>query len=110
MQLLVHSDSEIVFPKIFVCSHSQHSLAKLHRHYPGISKEWIRIFYGGFQKIDGRTAAMSPEMARYALRLDDTSIWNQLKSIDLKEFFKKTRPTYRLMGCDLNYKVQLKIV
>jgi len=34
---------------------------------------------------------------------DDKTIWAQLKAIDLKEFFRKTRPTYRIMGCDLNY-------
>ena len=30
--------------------------------------------------MDGRTAAMSPEMARHALRLDDTQVWKQLKA------------------------------
>lgn len=43
------------------------------------------------------------EYSNKSIRLDDKTIWAQLKAIDLKEFFRKTRPTYRIMGCDLNY-------
>ena len=66
LKLCYFSENETVFPKIFVCSHSQHSLWKINKYYPGISKEWIRIFYGGFQKVDGRNSEIAPEMVRDA--------------------------------------------
>ena len=38
----LRTDEALIFPKIFVCSQSQHSLRKLNQYYPGIPKDWIR--------------------------------------------------------------------
>ena len=64
--------------------------------YPVLTKEWIRIFYGGFQKVDGRSSEMTPEMVKQSLRLDSIDTWKKLKAIDLKEFYQRTRPQQSL--------------
>ena len=57
----------------------KHSLKKLNRYYPLISKEWVRIFYGGFQKMDGRTTSMSPDKTKAILSqlFENLPSWSQ---------------------------------
>ena len=54
---------EAVFPKIFVCSHSQHSWIKVRKKYPFITKRAVELLYGGFVKIDGRTQDKDEEVS-----------------------------------------------
>ena len=76
---------KIAFPRIVVCSKSMHSQEKLKHYYPQVSWMALEHLYG-----------------RDVPKVLEKRNWRILNSLNLTDFFEKTRPTYYIVQCYLS--------
>lgn len=101
LQVILRVNVAATFPKLRLCSNSQHSAWKLAQRYPAISIDQIKKFYG--------YASSRLEMDLWS-KLVITKLtkklaikWPGTDSVNMTEFFQNTSPGYFIYHCQFGH-------
>lgn len=101
--------SQVIFPRIRVCSQSMHSKSKMLLKYPFFSQQALQAFYGDFRELFGKTKKewidiirdkkLNDELDRVNAQLSSLEdnkrlLLENLFNLNITDFFDETSPLY----------------